>query len=181
MGYSVPVDVIITLEELQEHLYSRSGQPEAIPYVTSYYEERWGFCISEDKRIKLKSGNYHVRISRLATIINAQNSVRNRILAKISKLLRKRLLPNKAIPGKNKDFEMDTTNISKYDILYFLIKGFFTATFLSRIIFTALLLKALFGNQKSSIFLWEIPHPKWNHPIVFTRRTIFHMPNYILS
>jgi aminopeptidase-like protein len=62
MGYSVPVDQILTLEELQAHLYSDETLPDAIPYVTSYYRERWGFCISHADRMALKPGNYRVFI-----------------------------------------------------------------------------------------------------------------------
>lgn len=62
MGYSEPVDVELSLEELQPHLHSIPEQPTAIPYVTSYYNRRWGFCITHDARERLISGVYHARI-----------------------------------------------------------------------------------------------------------------------
>jgi len=62
VGYSIPVNKKISLAELQKHLYSLENQPDAIPYVTSYYQERWGFCISGNERKKLKKGDYTVFI-----------------------------------------------------------------------------------------------------------------------
>ncbi len=62
LGYSIPVERTVGLEELQEHFYSLPDQPETIPYVTSYYKERWGFCISDVQRRSLKPGMYRVFI-----------------------------------------------------------------------------------------------------------------------
>jgi aminopeptidase-like protein/acyl carrier protein len=58
VGYSTPVNEKLPLEELQKHLHSIPEQPNAIPYVTSYYKRRWGFCMKHEDRKKLKKGIY---------------------------------------------------------------------------------------------------------------------------
>ncbi|MCQ2519450.1 MAG: DUF4910 domain-containing protein [Lachnospiraceae bacterium] len=62
MGYSAPVDEWVDLDELLTHVYTEPGQPEAIPYITSYYKERYGFCMSENTKNSLKPGKYHMYI-----------------------------------------------------------------------------------------------------------------------
>ncbi len=46
MGYSIPVKKNLKKKELFKNLYFLKKQPNAIPYVTSYYQNRWGFCLS---------------------------------------------------------------------------------------------------------------------------------------
>jgi len=62
LGYSVPVDEVVTLSELKEHIYTLKDQPELIPYVTSYYRERWGFAMSQNQLDALPEGKYHAVI-----------------------------------------------------------------------------------------------------------------------
>ena len=62
LGYSVPFSGRISLNKLKKHLYTLPGQPNAIPYVTSYYEERWGFCLAHNQLNKLENGIYDIKI-----------------------------------------------------------------------------------------------------------------------
>ncbi|EAL5741310.1 aminopeptidase, partial [Campylobacter lari] len=62
LNYSTGIDTELNLASLQKHLYSIEEMPDAIPYVTSYYKRRWGFCIKHEDRVKLKEGKYKVFI-----------------------------------------------------------------------------------------------------------------------
>ena len=62
VNYSQPINKVMPVEELQEHLYSIPNQPSSIPYVCSYYNQKWGFCLPHEQRINLPSGNYHAVI-----------------------------------------------------------------------------------------------------------------------
>ena len=62
LGYSSPINDTMSLEELDRHLYTSPAARDAVPYVTSYYTERWGFCISKEERDLLPQGDYKVVI-----------------------------------------------------------------------------------------------------------------------
>ena len=62
VGYSTPINKKISKKELLKKIYTQKDQPNSIPYVTSYYKRRWGFCLSEKDKRKLPIGNYRVFI-----------------------------------------------------------------------------------------------------------------------
>lgn len=62
MGYSMPIDKWVSLSELKKCVYTQPEQPTVIPYVTSYYKERYGFCMSQQKLDSLEDGEYHIFI-----------------------------------------------------------------------------------------------------------------------
>jgi aminopeptidase-like protein len=60
VGYSVPVRATMGLAELKEHLFTLPDQPDWVPWRTSYYAERWGFCASQRLVDGLPEGDYEV-------------------------------------------------------------------------------------------------------------------------
>ena len=62
MSYSTPINEKMPLQELKKHLFTYPKYPTAIPYVTSYYNENWGFCISHRQYESLKEETYEVFI-----------------------------------------------------------------------------------------------------------------------
>lgn len=62
VGYSAPIDKWIDYKELLQIIYTQPNQPDVIPYVTSYYKETYGFCMSENQKKSLKPGKYHIYI-----------------------------------------------------------------------------------------------------------------------
>jgi aminopeptidase-like protein len=63
VNYSVPVNVEISYKELLPHLFYIEELPDAIPYITTYYKETWGFCLSYTEFLVLpKEGQYKIVI-----------------------------------------------------------------------------------------------------------------------
>lgn len=62
VGYSVPVNAELSLTDLQSHLHSIPEEPDAIPFVTSYYHRNWGFCLPDRVRRSLPEGTYRTVI-----------------------------------------------------------------------------------------------------------------------
>ena len=62
MSYSTPVHKKVSLLELKEHLFTIPEHPDWIPYRTSYYKERWGFCLTHNQYLELQDEEYEVYI-----------------------------------------------------------------------------------------------------------------------
>jgi len=60
LNYSSPVNETVNLEDLKKHLYTVQEWPEWVPYRTSYYAEKWGFCMSHNQMESLKDEKYQV-------------------------------------------------------------------------------------------------------------------------
>jgi len=70
VGYSVPFEGSLSLDELKKHLYTLPDKPKAIPYITSYYNETWGFCLTQEQFNTLENGIYKIVIN--STLFNGE-------------------------------------------------------------------------------------------------------------
>ncbi len=52
LNYSTPIKTKLSLTELKSHLFSLPQHLDWIPYRTSYYTERWGFCLSHRQLLR---------------------------------------------------------------------------------------------------------------------------------
>jgi aminopeptidase-like protein len=62
LNYSAPVRAKLPLSELRKNIFTLPEQPDLIPYRTSYYAERWGFCMSHNALLALPEGEYEAVI-----------------------------------------------------------------------------------------------------------------------
>jgi aminopeptidase-like protein len=62
VGYSEPISGKYSRDQLEPYLHSIEDQPDAIPYLTSYYKKSWGFCMSHNDKKSLPEGEYTVKI-----------------------------------------------------------------------------------------------------------------------
>ena len=62
VSYSTPVRGRFAAAELRTHLHAMPDRPDWIPYRTSYYNEAWGFCVSQRQLEALTEPEYDVCI-----------------------------------------------------------------------------------------------------------------------
>ena len=63
VNYSTSVNRWVSRDELLKHIYTSKEFPNAIPYITSYYKKKWGFCLSEKEKKRLPKGRFKVFIN----------------------------------------------------------------------------------------------------------------------
>jgi len=54
VSYSIPVNKRLKKNNLLKKIYFLKKQPNAIPYITSYYKRRWGFCVSYKQKKEIE-------------------------------------------------------------------------------------------------------------------------------
>jgi aminopeptidase-like protein len=62
VSYSAPIRRRMKLSELRDHVFTLPERPDWIPYRTSYYNEAWGFCMSQQQLDALRDEEYEVCI-----------------------------------------------------------------------------------------------------------------------
>jgi aminopeptidase-like protein len=68
INYSIPVNQQLTYDQLLPYLNTLPEKPDAIPYLTTYYKQTWGFCLTHNEFLTLpKEGNYQVVIDSTLT------------------------------------------------------------------------------------------------------------------
>jgi len=64
ISYSLPVDQMLTWDELRPHLYFNEERPHTIPWIFKYYDRDWGFCLPKNQFDTLpRDKKYHAVIN----------------------------------------------------------------------------------------------------------------------
>lgn len=64
VGYSSSIKKKLFLKQFKDKLHFHKKQPDAIPYVTSYYKKNWGFCLTYNQLKKMsKKKKYEIYIN----------------------------------------------------------------------------------------------------------------------
>jgi aminopeptidase-like protein len=62
MGYSKPVQKVLSRAELAQHVHTLTDQPDLIPYRTGYFADDWGFCLPHKLWQSMTDEQYRVEI-----------------------------------------------------------------------------------------------------------------------
>lgn len=76
VSYSLPVDVTLSWEELEPHLYYDEKRPWAVPWIFKYYDRSWGFCLPKDVFDHLPRDLHYHAVIRSEFLSNPGNGFR---------------------------------------------------------------------------------------------------------
>jgi len=76
VSYSLPVDEVLSWEELEPHLYYTEELPWATPWIFKYYERDWGFCLPKDVYDKLPRDVKYRALIKSEFLTDAKNGFR---------------------------------------------------------------------------------------------------------
>lgn len=62
LNYSQSINKKVSLKNLKKNIFTLKNKPKTIPYATSYYQKRWGFCLDYNTFKNLKNIDYSVYI-----------------------------------------------------------------------------------------------------------------------
>ena len=62
LNYSTPMNARMRLEELRPHLFTLPDMPDWVPHRTSYFNDNWGFCITQRQLDAMPDDDYEVVI-----------------------------------------------------------------------------------------------------------------------
>lgn len=62
MGYSKPVQQVLSRAELAQHVHTLPDQPDLIPYRTGYFANDWGFCLPHKLWQTMTDDQYSVEV-----------------------------------------------------------------------------------------------------------------------
>lgn len=116
IGYSEPFNGILSGESLKNHLFTLQDFPDYIPYITSYYKKRWGFCIKHNDLCKFNNNELYE--AKIDSSFKSGNMT-------IGELI---------IPGKVKKEVFISTNICHPSLANNEISGMVLSTFLAKYI-----------------------------------------------
>jgi aminopeptidase-like protein len=64
VNYSKKISKWLNFKDIKKNIFFLKKQPSAIPYVTSYYKKKWGFCLSYNQYKNIdKSKKYFFKIN----------------------------------------------------------------------------------------------------------------------
>jgi len=62
VSYSLPINDVVSQDELLKHLHVHPQEPDLIPFVFKYYQRDWGLCTTQNVRDLLDDEQYRVVI-----------------------------------------------------------------------------------------------------------------------